>query len=123
MSQKAEVARRVTGLPAASHRVPVDASTDGVRCGRCARRLEAGQRIVVLLREHEGKTWEPIAYRCPDHETGGLLDVTAVHGDSQALVRATLEPTGTHDPIGGFDPEALTLGDVVVERVHPAGGA
>lgn len=109
------LARRLTGLPAASNGVPVD--TGGVRCGRCARRLAAGDRIAVLLRDYEGRAWEPIAYRCPDHADEGLIDVTAVHGDEQALVRATLEPTGTHDPIGGFDPDALTLGDVVVEHV------
>lgn len=96
----------------------MDPADGGVRCGRCARRLEAGERIAVLLREYEGQAWEPVAYRCPDHAGGGLLDVTAVHGDSQALVHATLEPTGTHDPIGGFDPDALTLGDVAVDRVQ-----
>lgn len=118
MSRERQLARRLTGLPAATHGVPLDTAPDGVRCGRCAKRLEADQRVAVLLRHYESRAWEPIAYRCPDHASESLIDLTAVHDDSQAFVRATLEPTGTHDPIGGFDPDALTLGDVVVERIE-----
>lgn len=121
MSRERQLVRRLTGLPAASHGVPLDTAPDGIRCGRCARRLEAGQRVAVLLRHYEGRAWEPIAYRCCDHASEALIDVTSVHEDSQALVRATLEPTGTHDPIGGFDPDALTLGAVDVERLDSAG--
>ncbi len=121
VSREQQLARRLTGLPAATHQLLSASAVDGVRCGRCATRLEAGQRIAVLARHYRGRTWEPVAYRCPAH--ADEIDVTAAHDDSQALARATLEPTGTHDPIGGFDPDALTLGDVDVKQLtdtnHP----
>ncbi|ERH13573.1 MAG: hypothetical protein J07HB67_02613 [halophilic archaeon J07HB67] len=113
------LARAVTGLSASGDTLPAAYRQDRVRCARCATALRAGDRVSVLLRD-SADGWRPVAFRCPDHAPDGLASLTSVHGDDQALVAATLEPTGGHTPTGQFDPEALTLGGV--EVVETAGG-
>lgn len=111
----AELARAVTGLAAETGGFSA-ARRDGVRCARCATRLAAGDRVAALVAESRDG-WEPVTFRCPDHAPDDLASLTGVHGDDQALVDATLEPTGTHDPRSGFDPDGLTLGAVDVREI------
>ena len=113
------LSRAVTGLPASGDTLPAAYRQDRVRCARCATALRAGDRVSVLLRDGTDG-WRPVSFRCPDHAPDGLASLTSVHGDDQALVAATLEPTGGHTPTGQFDPDALTLGGV--EVVETAGG-
>ncbi|MEZ3144303.1 hypothetical protein [Halobaculum sp. MBLA0143] len=113
--ETAYLARAVTGLSVAGSGLPTAYRRDQVRCARCATALRAGDRVTVLLRRgSEG--WRPASFRCADDAPTELVSLTSVHGDDQALVAATLEPTGDFDPEEGFDPDALTLGGVEVRE-------
>jgi hypothetical protein len=45
----------------------------------------------------------------------------SVNAEEQAVVEATLEPTGYHDPLSEFHPEVLTLGAVDLLDFSPEG--
>jgi hypothetical protein len=116
----AQIARELTGTVAGGFGVTANFGEGCVRCSRCGTALNAGDRVTVLFREYEGHTWEPVSFRCPDHAPDDLASLTGIHADDQVLVTATLEPTGYHDPTGGFHPDALTLGGLTVEEFSPA---
>lgn len=113
---EARLARELTGSPAGDTGLPTGFGEQSVRCARCGRSLSAGERVAALVREFDGRRWEAVAFRCLDHAGDELASLTAVHGDEQATVTATLEPTGYHDPRDGFQPDALTLGGVEVRE-------
>lgn len=106
-----------TGLPASGDAV---ASLDElpIRCSLCATSLSAGDRVTVGLRNVDGREWVPVAFRCSDDATDSVSDLMTLRVDDQAVAEATLEPTGSYDVHGEFDPDALTLGDVVVTDVR-----
>jgi hypothetical protein len=114
------LARELTGLVADGFGVQTSFSDGCVRCSRCGTALGAGDAVAALLREYEGHTWEPVTFRCPEHAPDDLASLTGIHADDQALVSARLEPTGYHDPLGEFHPDALTLGGLTVEEFSPA---
>jgi hypothetical protein len=108
------VARAVTGMVAGGYAVDYDLADGAVPCEQCGDALGAGDAVTVALACYEGHTWEPYGFYCLDHR---IERVTAVLGDSadeQAVVAATLEPTGYRDPRGELHPDAVSLGGVEV---------
>lgn len=118
---EARLARALTGAVAGDTGLPTGFGEQSVRCARCGSSLSAGEEVAALVREFDGRRWETVAFRCLDHADDELASLTAVHGDEQALVTATLEPTGYHDPRDGFQPDALTLGGVEVREFSGGG--
>jgi hypothetical protein len=123
-SLRTRIAHELTGSVLDGFAVTADLDAGTVDCTRCgpgdAGRLVAGDRAIVAFTRYEGRTWEPIAVRCPEHAVGRLPAVVDGRAEDQTLVRATLEPTGYRDPLGGDHPDALTLGGIEVLDASPA---
>jgi hypothetical protein len=121
---RARIAHELTGTVVDGFAVTADLDAGTLDCTRCspddAGRLAAGDRAIVAFTRYEGRTWEPVAVRCPEHTVGRLGAVVDGRAEDQTLVRATLEPTGYRDPLGGDHPDALTLGGVEVLDMSPA---
>lgn len=119
------LAHQLTGMVAGGLGVEPDYETGVVRCDRCRqqgvqRQLTAGSAVVVAFRNYEGHTWEPMAVCCPEHNIETVSDVMDVDADDQAVVAATLEPTGYRDPNGTYHPAALSIGGVEILDYSPA---
>ena len=57
---------------------------------------------------------------CPDQLGETVRGTMGVRAAEQAVIEATLEPTGYHDPFGEFHPDVLTLGAVAILDRSPA---
>jgi hypothetical protein len=121
---EADLKRAFTGLVVESLAVRQDVTCGTVRCVRCVRSesgsLAAGDRVVVVLRDYEGFTWEIQDVCCPAHGVGRVGDAVGIEADDQAVVSAVLEAAGYRSPDGTYHPEALTLGDVEMLDFSPA---
>lgn len=121
-----QVARRLTGAVAGGLGVTPDYENGAVPCGRCSQdvseggTLVAGDRVTALFRNYEGHTWEPVGVFCRDHGVERVRDVMAVLAEDQAVIAATLEPTGYLDPLSDHHPRALSFGGVDVLDWSPA---
>jgi hypothetical protein len=110
---------RFTGTVAGSFAIGVD-SRGTTTCTACGRTLSAGDRVRAACLEYEGHTWELLDIACPDHLAPTVERTMGVRAAEQAVIEATLEPTGYHDPFGEFHPDVLTLGAVRILDVSPA---
>lgn len=128
MVSETHLRRRFTGMVAASLVVDADVETGSLRCDGCesagdgpAHHLRAGDRITATVTCYEGHSWELLSVRCRDHSVASVADAMGVTAEDQAVIAATLEPTGYRDPTGRFYPAALTLGDVEILDTSDAG--
>lgn len=128
MVTESTLRRQFTGMVAASLVVEPDVQAGSVRCDRCAEdadastsHLRASDRVTATVTCYEGHSWELLSVLCPDHAVDSVAEGMGVSAEDQAVIRATLEPTGYHDPTGEFHPNALTLGDVEILDVSSAG--
>ncbi len=108
-----ELRSRFTGTVAGSFAIGVD-SRGTTTCTACGRTLGAGDRVRVSCLEYEGHTWELLEIACPDQLGATVAETMGVRAAEQAVIEATLEPTGYHDPFGEFHPDVLTLGAVAI---------
>jgi hypothetical protein len=109
---------RFTGAVAGGFAVEVDAGGTAA-CTACGRTLGPGDRVTVACLHYEGHSWELLELRCPDDGIDRVEETMGVRAAEQAVIEATLEPTGYHDPLGEFHPEVLTLGAVDVLDYSP----
>ncbi len=107
-----------TGTVAGSFAIGVDARGTAT-CTACGRTLGGDDRVRAGCLEYEGHTWELLDLACPDHLAGSVRETMGVRAADQAVIEATLEPTGYHDPFGEFHPEVLTLGAVEILDFSP----
>lgn len=108
-----------TGAVAGSFAVDVDARGTA-SCSVCGRTLGPGDRVTTAWRNYDGHTWELLGLYCRDDRIERVAGAMDRRADGQAIVEATLEPTGYHDPLGEFHADVLTLGAVEVLDFSPA---
>ncbi|WP_331235344.1 hypothetical protein [Natronorarus salvus] len=119
IDREAELRARFTGTVAGSFAVAVD-SRGTTTCTVCSRTLGADDRVRAACLEYEGHTWELLDMACPDQLGEAVRETMGVRAAEQAVIEATLEPTGYHDPFGEFHPDVLTLGAVAILDHSPA---
>lgn len=124
--EESGIAHVLTGMVAGGLGVDPDFDSGAVDCDGCRRNgtattLTASDRVVVAVRNYEGHTWEPVDLFCTDHGVETVEKTMGIDADDQAVVAATLEPTGYQDPLGDHHPNALSLGGLEVLDFSPAG--
>lgn len=105
------VRERLTGTVAGGFAVAVDTRGSAV-CRACGRTLGSGDRVSAAFRNYEGYTWELLGIYCSEDRIERITEVMEENAEEQAVVEATLEPTGYHDPLGEFHPDVLTFGAI-----------
>lgn len=116
---ESRVARAVTGMVAGGYAVDFDLGDGAVTCSQCETTLGAGDEVTAALSCYEGHTWELYGVYCADHEQNSITETMWPRTDEQAVVAATLEPAGYHDPRGDHHPDAVSLGGVDVLDYSP----
>ncbi|MUV89127.1 hypothetical protein GJ629_03770 [Halapricum sp. CBA1109] len=116
---RARVARAVSGMVAGGYAVDFDLGNGSVPCDQCDRSLGNGDEVTAALSCYEGHTWELYGLYCAAHGVETIGASMGAGSDEQAVVAATLEPTGYHDPRGDHHPEAVSLGGVDVLDYAP----
>lgn len=103
--------RELTGLFVGCDVSPTTA-TCSFHEGTCT--LGAGDEIQLEVEFMDGQ-WSPLFHRCLAHAVDAFPEPHAVYGVEQALVEATLAPTGACVPeTGEYAPDALTLADITI---------
>lgn len=116
---QARVAHAVSGMVAGGFAIDYDLTSGAVACELCGRPLGAGEDVTVGLVHYEGHTWEPYSVFCAAHAVDEVDIAIGDSGDERAVVAATLEPTGYHDPVGQYHPDAVSLGGVDILSYCP----
>lgn len=116
---RARVAHAVSGMVAGGYAIDFDLASGALPCSRCGDPLSAGDEVTVALSYYESHTWEPYGVYCRDHGVDSVAESMGAATDEQAVVEATLEPTGYHDPVGDHHPNAVSLGGVSVLDYEP----
>lgn len=116
---ESRVARAVTGMVAGGYAVDFDLAEGVVACSQCETTLGSGDEVTAALSCYEGHTWELYGVYCARHEQESVTATMWPTSDEQAVVAATLEPAGYHDPRGDHHPDAVSLGGVDVLDYQP----
>lgn len=116
---RSRVAHAVTGMVAGGYAVDFDLGDGAVVCSQCEATLGGGDDVTAALSCYEGHTWELYGVYCAFHEQDTITKTMWPRTDEQAVVAATLEPAGYHDPRGDHHPEAVSLGGVDVLDYSP----
>jgi hypothetical protein len=118
-SAEVQVARAISGMVAGGYAVDQDFEGGAIPCERCGAVLGAGDEVSAGVFDYEGHTWELSGVYCADHGVESVAETMGEGSDAQAVVAATLEPTGYHDPLGDHHPDAVSLGGVEVLDYSP----
>lgn len=113
-SPETRIARAVSGMVAGGYAVDQDLDGGSIPCERCGSVLGAGEDVTAAVFEYEGHTWELSGVYCAGHGVESVAATMGERSDEQAVVAATLEPTGYHDPLGDHHPDAVSMGGIEI---------
>ena len=117
---EAELTEVLTGMVVESLAVKQDFGASTIGCRRCeGTTLAGGDHVTVAVSCYENHSWEIEGIYCETHDIADVPEVMSVRAEQQVVVRAVLETAGYHPPRGGYEPDALTLGDIQVLDYSP----
>ena len=116
---QARVAHAVTGMVAGGYAIDFDLAAGLAPCRRCGESLARGDDVTAAVANYEGHTWELYGLYCSDHGADSIDATMGERSDEQAVLAATLEPTGYHDPLGDHHPDAVSIGGIEILDYSP----